>query len=109
MSSDKADQQPKGGDHIPSTNEPQDEEEEQQQPGLLSKIGDPVGMLPLAPSSYHNHTSRHHFHPIHPYLRSSQATSSAPPSAPSAPPSKKASQAPSATPSAAPRVPPWAP
>jgi hypothetical protein len=43
MSGDKADQQPKGGDHIPTTNEPQDEEEQPQQ-GLLSKIGDPVGM-----------------------------------------------------------------
>ncbi|KAG9200947.1 hypothetical protein G6514_006509 [Epicoccum nigrum] len=42
MSGDKADQQPKGGDHIPTTNEPQDEEEQPQQ-GLLSKIGDPVG------------------------------------------------------------------
>ncbi|OSS48871.1 hypothetical protein B5807_06828 [Epicoccum nigrum] len=44
MSGDKADQQPKGGDHIPTTNEPQDEEEQPQQ-GLLSKIGDPVGSV----------------------------------------------------------------
>ena len=42
MPGDKADQQPKGGDHIPATNEPQDEEEQPQQ-GLLSKIGDPIG------------------------------------------------------------------
>ena len=53
MPGDKADQQPKGGDHIPATNEPQDEEEQPQQ-GLLSKIGDPIGMR--APS--------HRFHPI---------------------------------------------
>jgi hypothetical protein len=34
-------EQPKGGDHIPTTNE---EEEESKPPqGLLSKIGDPVG------------------------------------------------------------------
>ena len=38
---EKPTEQPKGGDHIPATNE---EEEEQQAPqGLLSKIGDPVG------------------------------------------------------------------
>jgi hypothetical protein len=48
MPGDKADQQPKGGDHIPATNEPQDEEEQPQQ-GLLSKIGDPVGMLSPPP------------------------------------------------------------
>ncbi|KAJ4376761.1 hypothetical protein N0V86_006878 [Didymella sp. IMI 355093] len=38
---EKPTEQPKGGDHIPTTNE---EEEESKPPqGLLSKIGDPVG------------------------------------------------------------------
>ena len=54
MPGDKADQQPKGGDHIPATNEPQDEEEQSQQ-GLLSKIGDPIGMrFPSLPPFQHN-------------------------------------------------------
>ncbi|KAJ4339940.1 hypothetical protein N0V87_002878 [Didymella glomerata] len=38
---EKPTEQPKGGDHIPTTNE--EEEEEQAPQGLLSKIGDPVG------------------------------------------------------------------
>lgn len=38
---EKPSEQPKGGDHIPTTNE--EEEEEQAPQGLLSKIGDPVG------------------------------------------------------------------
>ena len=99
MPGDKADQQPQGGDHIPTTNEPQDEEE-QAQPGLLSKIGDPVGMRLPSPSL---------LLPLLLTFLPPQATSSAPPSAPSAHPSRKASQAPSATHSAAPHDPRWVP
>ncbi len=63
---DKAEQQqqPKGGeggDHIPVTNEEEDEEPKQQG-GLLSKIGDPVGMkcspFPFCP--HHSPPSFYH-------------------------------------------------
>ena len=37
-------EQPKGGDHIPTDTQEEDEEPKQQG-GLLSKIGDPVGTL----------------------------------------------------------------
>lgn len=36
-------EQPKGGDHIPTDTQEQEEEQDEQPKGLLSKIGDPIG------------------------------------------------------------------
>ena len=60
---EKPQEQPKGGDHIPT--DTAEEEEDTQPKGLLSKIGDPVGMsLSLSfPISLHSSlpqpTARH--------------------------------------------------
>lgn len=41
----KTDQQPQGGDHIP-TGSKDEEQEDTGSGGLLGKVGDPIGMLP---------------------------------------------------------------
>jgi hypothetical protein len=40
---EKPQEQPKGGDHIPTNTQGEEEEEDTQPKGPLSKIGDPAG------------------------------------------------------------------